>query len=174
MSIQDLCNSLPFSVDIGSLRIVNVASPYMFHTTTVILFQINTIANIRHSAFKGDTVLLCQTDRIHESFYDLFNQRFRCIHDRIHGPRYYANIAIGAHSKPSRVEPTFQCVVVLKRSEIKDTPLPFLNRFEKYFLSYKAMLHVALGYLPPCLRIVVETGYTKVIGIPTVLIYQLC
>ena len=36
--------------------------------------QVNTIAQIRHSVAEGHTVLLSQTDEIHESFYDLFNQ----------------------------------------------------------------------------------------------------
>ena len=60
------------------------------------LQKINTIAAIRHSAIEGHTVVMSQTDDIHESFYDLFNQRFRRIDDPDHGPRYYTNIAIGA------------------------------------------------------------------------------
>ena len=74
------------------------------------LQKINTIAAIRHSAIEGHTAVLSQTDDIHESFYDLFNQRFRRIDDPEHGARYYTNIAIGAHLKPSRVHPNFQCV----------------------------------------------------------------
>ena len=89
--------------------------------------KIDTIAAIRHSVTKGHTVVMIQTDDIHESFYDLFNQRFRRIDDPKSGPRYYTNIAIGAHHKPSRVDPNFQCVVVLKKSEIESTPAPFLN-----------------------------------------------
>ncbi len=50
--------------------------------------QINTIAAIRHSAIQGHTVVMSQTDDIHESFYDLFNQRFRRIDDPQEGPRY--------------------------------------------------------------------------------------
>ena len=104
---------------------------------------------------------MAQTDDIHESFYDLFNQRFRRIDDT-KGPRYYANIAIGAHSKPCRVHPEFQCVVVVKQSEVKNTPAPFLNRFEKYRLSHHALLEAALGMLPPCMAVVVNTVREKV------------
>ena len=89
--------------------------------------KINTIAAITYSIIKGHTVVMSQTDDIHESFYDLFNQRFRRIDDPSEGPRYYTNIAIGAHLKPSRVHPNFQCVVVVKKSEIDNTPAPFLN-----------------------------------------------
>ena len=104
---------------------------------------------------------MAQTDDIHESFYDLFNQRFRRIDDA-HGPRYYANIAIGAHSKPCRVHPEFQCVVVVKQSEVKNTPAPFLNRFEKYRLTHHALLEAALGMLSPCMAVVMNTVREKV------------
>ena len=103
-----------------------------------------------------------QTDDIHESFYDLFNQRFRRIDDPEAGPRYFTNIAIGAHLKPSRVDQNFQCIVVIKESEIKNTPAPFLNRFEKYYLSHKHLLNLALDKLSPCLKEMANVIYTKV------------
>ena len=124
--------------------------------------QINTIAAIRHSAIEGHTVVMTQTDNIHESFYDLFNQRFRKTDDPQEGTRYYTNIAIGAHTKPSRVDPNFQCVVVIKKSEVKNTPVPFLNRFEKYCIAHYSLLKEALSHLPPCIRIIVEAAMEKV------------
>ena len=126
------------------------------------LQKINTIAAIRHSAIEGHTVVMSQTDDIHESFYDLFNQRFRMIDDPKEGTRYYTNIAIGAHLKPSRVHPNFQCVIVVKNSELKDTPAPFLNRFEKYFISHRSLLGTALASMPYCMRAVVENSKKKV------------
>ena len=126
------------------------------------LQKINTIAAIRHSAIEGHTVVMSQTDDIHESFYDLFNQRFRRIDDPEQGPRYYTNIAIGAHLKPSRVHPNFQCVVVVKKSEVKHTPAPFLNRFEKFLISYSSLLETAFNHMPPCMAIVVKAAIEKV------------
>ena len=126
------------------------------------LLQVNTISQIRHSVAAGHTILMSQTDEIHESFYDLFNQRFRRIEDPKHGARFYANIAIGAHSKPCRVDPKFQCVVVVRESEIDQTPAPFLNRFEKYRLTHKELLVTVKRCLPPCLCILLDTAYTKV------------
>ena len=123
--------------------------------------QVNTIAAIRHSVIEGHTVVMTQTDDIHESFYDLFNQRFRRIDDPQEGTRYYTNIAIGAHTKPSRVDPNFQCVVVIKKSEVKNTPAPFLNRFEKYCITHHSLLEEALFHLPPCIRIIVEAAMEK-------------
>ena len=104
---------------------------------------------------------MAQTDGIHESFYDLFNQHFRRIDDPQEGARYYTNIAIGAHMKPSRVDPNFQCVVVIKKSEVKNTPAPFLNRFEKYCITYHSLLEAALSHLPACIRMIVETAMEK-------------
>ena len=105
---------------------------------------------------------MTQTDDIHESFYDLFNQRFRRIDVPQEGSRYYINIAIGAHTKLSRVDPNFQCVVVVKKSEVENTPAPFLNRFEKYCITHPSLLEEALSHLPPCIRIIVEAAMGKV------------
>ena len=105
---------------------------------------------------------MTQTDDIHESFYDLFNQHFRRIDDPQEGPRYYTNIAIGAHLKPSRVDPNFQCVVVIKKSELHDTPAPFLNRFEKYCISHHSLLETALTHLSPCIKIIMKAAMEKV------------
>ena len=126
------------------------------------LQKINTIAAIRHSAIEGHTVVMSQTDDIHESFYDLFNQRFRRIDDPKEGPRYYTNIAIGAHLRPSRVHPNFQCVVVVKKSEVKNTPAPFLNRFEKYLISHCTLLETALERMPPSMGSIVRAAMEKV------------
>ena len=123
--------------------------------------KINTIAAIRHSAIEGHTVILSQTDDIHESFYDLFNQRFRMINDPKKGTRYYTNIAIGAHLKLSRVHPNFQCVVVLKKSEVENTPAPFLNRFEKFFISHSVLLETVLRHMTYCFRAIVNSSKTK-------------
>ena len=105
---------------------------------------------------------MSQTDEIHESFYDLFNQRFRRIEDPKHGTRFYANIAIGAHSKPCRVDPNFQCVLVVRESDIDKTPAPFLNRFEKYRMSHKELLLTVQQNVPPCLHILLKMVFVKV------------
>ena len=122
----------------------------------------NTIAQIRHSIEAGHTILMCQTDEIHESFYDVFNQHFRTIEDPQRGARYYANIAIGAHSKPCRVDPKFQCVIVIKQSDLSHTPRPFLNRFEKYYLTHESILKTILNSLPQCIRIILLAAQNKV------------
>ncbi len=125
------------------------------------LQKIDTIAAIRHSAMKGHTVIMSQTDDIHESFYDLFNQHFRRI-DYEKCPRYYTNIAFGAHHKLSRVHQEFKCIVVIKQDEINNTPSPFLNRFEKYLITHEDVIKRATSNLPPNLLILVNTARDKV------------
>ena len=105
---------------------------------------------------------MLQTDDIHESFYDLFNRRFQRIDDPNSGTRLYANITIGAHLKPCRVHPKFQCVVAIKNSELDQAPAPFLNRFEKYYITHKDILEFVLGSLPPGIISVVEAAISKV------------
>ena len=94
--------------------------------------------------------MLLQADEIQESFYDLFNQRFTSI-DTPQGDKiFYAHVAIGASVKPCRVDPKFQCIVIVKESEVSDpalTPAPFLNRFEKYALSHKVLVESVLANL---------------------------
>ena len=148
------------------------------------IVQLNTIADIRHSAMKGETVLLSQADEIHENFYDMFNQHFMCVtrlKQRLQGEDedvesngddsegelclerlFYTNVAMGAHIKPSRVDPAFQCIVVIKQSEVANTPAPFLNRFEKYTLSHAIMLEDLLQGYPSHLRNLLENAMDKV------------
>ena len=124
---------------------------------------VNTIAAIRHCAGEGHTVIMCQSDSIFASFYDLFNQRFRKYYSEKEGPSsYYCNIAIGPHSKPSRVHKDFQCVIVIKKSEIDQTPAPLLNRFEKYLLSHTDILNSFVSKLPENMRKIIRAAQDKV------------
>ncbi len=124
--------------------------------------QINTIAAICQSAIQGHTVILDQTEGIHESFYDLFNLRFRWINDPGGATQFYTNVASGAHIKPCRVHHNFQCLVLLKEFEIPDTPSPLLNRFEKFRITHNSILAAALDLLPPGFKAVLDACIVKV------------
>ena len=125
------------------------------------LEAVNTIAAIRHCAGEGHTVIMCQTNDIHASFYDLFNQKFKKI-ESSNSSSYFCNIAIGAHSQPSRVDPNFQCVIIIRKSDVKDTPGPLLNRFEKYLISHKDILNSSLSKLPPNMIKILDAAQEKV------------
>ena len=64
--------------------------------------------------------------------------------------------------KTSRVDPHFQCVVVIKQSELHCTPAPFLNRFEKYALNHESLLENVLDSYPRRLRDLVCIARDKV------------
>ena len=105
---------------------------------------------------------MTQTGSIHGSFYDVFNQYFKVIEDLEKGTRFYANIAIGSNLKQCQVHRDFQCIVVIKRSELRTTPGPFLNRFEKYSLSHKDFLDARMSEIPQNLRNVLIAVKSKV------------
>ena len=120
------------------------------------------VSTICHSVTKGDTVILCQTNEINESFYDLFNLSYRYIDDPKEGRLYYANVAVGPHIKPCRVDSKFHCIVLLNEEEVPMMPAPFLNRFEKYRITYDNMVDSALQELPYGWRSLIEAAYAKV------------
>ena len=127
----------------------------------IIKSQVATIAKIRHAAQNGNSILLLHTDDIQENFYDVFNRRFRCVYIKDEN-RYYANISCGAHSKMSRIHHKFRCLIVIKESEVKYTPSPFLNRFEKFYLSHEVLVSVAREKLPPTFRLLLDAIHSKV------------
>ena len=88
--------------------------------------------------------------------------RYRCIDDPSQGRLYYANVAIGAYLKPCPVNPKFQCVVLLQETEVHNMPAPFLNRFEKYRITYTNILESALQKLPHGWRSLMNAAKEKV------------
>ena len=127
--------------------------------TLVFILQVDIISAVCHSITKGETVVMNQTEDIHECFYDLFNLRFWAIQDS-----YYANVAIGGHIKPICVHPDFQCVIVLKQSKLADTPSPFLNRFEKYKFSHEILFKSILQNYPVGIRRAITGAFDKVLN----------
>ena len=95
------------------------------------------------------TVVLLYCEDIEESFYDLFNQNFSVI-DQSEGMTklVYANITVGAQMKMCFVHHEFQCVVVVKKTNIEKTPAAYLNRFEKYCFTHKSILNEMISSLP--------------------------
>ncbi len=117
------------------------------------------MAKIKNSIVNGHTICLAQCDEIFESFYDLFNQRYTFIDDHeTKLTNYYARIASGAKSTNCLVDPSFQCIVIIKFSEVNNIPAPFMNRFEKYPLSHKAFLTEICKESKLTLNILCEAG----------------
>jgi len=130
------------------------------------LQQANVISRAKYAANKGELIVLSQTERINESFYDLFNQHFQRMVDRDKDGQpvvtHHANIAIGSHSKLCQVSPGFGCFVHLRVSELREAPAPFLNRFEKCRLSHAVLLQSHLRQRPEGLSKLVPKVLGKV------------
>lgn len=106
----------------------------------VAIERLRLVSGVKFAAMQGSFAVLSQTEPVNESFYDLFNQRFREINGRDGKLTLYANIAVGGISRRSLVDPNFECVVHIRHSNMHQIPAPFLNRFEKYRLKLTDVL----------------------------------
>ena len=106
------------------------------------------VSGVKFAASQGSKVVLSQTDSVNESFYDLFNQHFRRVRNREGKEDLFANIAVGGISRRSLVSSKFRCVLHIKAEDLAQMPAPFLNRFEKYRLSFGSVLCSKLDESP--------------------------
>lgn len=88
---------------------------------------------------RGKTLLLSNSGPIQSSLYDLINRYYQIVTKG--GIKHaYANIALGSFPRQVRVHPEFRLIIILPKSQLLGTPLPFLNRFEKFTLSVREVL----------------------------------
>ncbi|XP_065188617.1 uncharacterized protein LOC135819352 [Sycon ciliatum] len=106
------------------------------------------LARIRRFLEMDCTIVLVETRRVHGSLYELLNQTFRVIHND-GGRHIYADIAVGATTYLCRVNPHFQCVVILKHTEMEVSSTPFLSRFSKFVLRPMDAMKYALNKVDP-------------------------
>lgn len=115
----------------------------------------HTISSLCYSAARGETVLLIDSEDIQECFYNLFNQQFTSISNG-DGKIYFTTVSIGSNMRLCEVSPNFQCVVVVKQQALKNTQPAFLNRFEKYSISYLSIANDIFSGFPMKLRLAIE------------------
>ena len=127
--------------------------------------KVNLVSAIQNAASQGLTVIMSHGGDIFKCFYDLFNQNYKEINDVKTGVRYYANIAIGSHTKPCRIHPDFQCIVHMHKSEISSTPAPFLNRFEKFLITQEDIKKATINGIPNSMNKLVMCAIEKVSSI---------
>ena len=117
-------------------------SDFASDSTDVQLSQ--AVASIKVCAEQGKTVLLTNPAMLASSIFDLLNKHYLKLsimdEHRVVHTKYYANIAIGSYSRLCAVHPDFRIIVHMPLSDISKTPLPFLNRFEKYTLSCRGKI----------------------------------
>ncbi|EPY15168.1 hypothetical protein STCU_12291 [Strigomonas culicis] len=89
-------------------------------------------------------VLLSNSDLIHESLYNLFNKHFTVTVGN-EGKEYRTEVAVGSATRLIRVRPTFHTVVHVTLEQLAQLPAPFLDRFEKYYITPVDMLQHTLS-----------------------------
>lgn len=109
------------------------------------LARSNVVLQVKNAMATGRTVILVNAMPISTSFYDVLNRHFDVLPVQSGDPtkrrfEYFANIAVGSFSRPCFVHPDFRVIVHLPVSQLANTPRPFLNRFEKYLLSFDSVL----------------------------------
>ena len=87
----------------------------------------------------GQVVVLLHLEALHDALYDMLNQRYTRI-----GNRLYCRIAMGAESVICQVHPHFKCIVVGAKQDAYTgrIPVAFLNRFEKQVIDRRTLMSV--------------------------------
>jgi hypothetical protein len=98
------------------------------------LRNVEILSTIKLCMETGKTILMVNTERIHGSLYDVFNQNFSIMATG-DMRKIFSKVAIGPKTIDVVVHEDFQCIVHIKRSEFDKIPAPFLSRFQKYSLS---------------------------------------
>ncbi|KAH3751698.1 hypothetical protein DPMN_186267 [Dreissena polymorpha] len=85
---------------------------------------------------QGVVLILRDLEHIYGSLYDMLNQNYTRI-----GKKNNCRVALGPHSNPfCHVADSFRCIVLVEATRLDLTDPPFLNRFEKQFLSFADIL----------------------------------
>ena len=98
------------------------------------------LAQIKKCIEEGETLLLVNSAPLQSALYDVINRHYAVsVRDdgRIDA---FANIPLGSFSSLVRVHESFRLIVHVPISQLPKTPLPFLNRFEKFTLSVRDAL----------------------------------
>ncbi|CAF0904066.1 unnamed protein product [Adineta ricciae] len=111
------------------------------------LRNVEILSTIKLCMETGKTILMVNTSRIHGSLYDVFNQNFSIMATG-DMRKIFSKVAIGPKTIDVAVHEDFQCIIHIKRSELKDIPAPFLSRFQKYSLSVSDFYRIRLEKLP--------------------------
>eukprot|EP01083_Nonionella_stella_P220629 789175_1 len=105
-----------------------------------LLYLHQNLDKIKNAIVKGHTIVLLHLDYLYNSLYDVLNQRYWTI-----GSKRFSNIWIRNEMIRVQIHPSFRFIIVIPTTHAhhtaKDcnvhTPVVFLNRFEKHYLSLK-------------------------------------
>ena len=99
-------------------------------------YQTEMIVNIENSVAEGKIIILSDLDQIYSIFYDLFNQNYIS-----KDGKKYCRISHGANiQKLAFVNENTKFIVLVDKKNLRKQKLPFLSRFEKYIVTFDALL----------------------------------
>ena len=93
------------------------------------------INKIRFYLEYDNVLILKNLSTTYASLYDLFNQRFTYTKNQ-----KFAEISLGEVSNSTYIHNDLKIIVLIREDAVKYQDPPFLNRFEKYFVSFEHLL----------------------------------
>ena len=100
-------------------------------------YSFRTLSDVILYMEKGWAIIMQDMDHIYSSLYDLFNQNFTITG----GNKKNCRIALGSVINPlCFVHDEFHCIIMVQEEMLSRCEPPFLNRFEKYFLSFETII----------------------------------
>lgn len=110
------------------------------------LRNVEILSTIKLCMETGKTILMVNTERIHGSLYDVFNQNFSIMATG-DTRKIFSKVAIGSKTVDVVINDNFQCIVHINRHDFDRMPAPFLSRFQKYSLSVIDFYRIQLKHL---------------------------
>ena len=94
------------------------------------------LGRIKFAIETGMTLLLSNSSSVESALYDVINRHHEYSVNPESGNREaWANISLGTFSRYVKVHPDFRLILHIPLAKLPSTPLPLLNRLEKYSLS---------------------------------------
>ena len=98
-------------------------------------YSAKAINKIRYYLELDNILILKNLSTTYASLYDLLNQRFTYIKNQ-----KYAEISLGEVSNQTFVNNNLKIIVLIREEAVQYQDPPFLNRFEKYYISFNNLL----------------------------------
>jgi hypothetical protein len=154
---------LLFSMNLLDQQTTTVVTINDFPEDALPTKQILVLAQIKSAIEKGDCLLLKNSSVLQSALYDVINRHYAISvntdsADQKVSREAYANISLGSFSRYVKVHPKSRLIVHIPESQLCVTPLPFLNRFEKFSLSIRDALSERITHLctnpPNCFKVI--------------------
>ncbi|GAM18351.1 hypothetical protein SAMD00019534_015260 [Acytostelium subglobosum LB1] len=100
---------------------------------------VQAVSRIKRAMKEGQTIVLVNSTLIDSCFYEVFNRHFTLLTAADGTVQFMANVSFGTNSIYCTVHPNFKLIVHLPESKLQHTQAPWLNRFEKYYISIEQM-----------------------------------